>query len=170
MRIRVCGKKDWGALRSVFPELPAKPSLKSVAVWCEEAGSAWALAWAEPSREKPREWDLRVIAVAAGKKGLGLESQLLITLEIEIEKRGGASLSAWTDADLDAETPQAERDLFKVRGYRLREYRADYFGASAPGDRWTRALNPEGFPETGESEKRDKPEGPRYRFPIVGLN
>jgi hypothetical protein len=140
-----------------------------VAVVCEEGRRIVAVAWAEPARDVKRGWELRAVATAPGKGGLGLEAQVWITLEIEVEKRHGERLWVWTGADLEGSPPDPLRDLARDRGCRFREYAAKRRGAQGPQDRYEKDLRPGDLPSEGRpTPRRDGADG--GFFPRVGMN
>ena len=174
MRIRPCRPGDLKTLKAAFPALKSKPTVRGAAALWEDDGNPLAFAWAEPRKGLKRDWEVRFLGAVEDRKGLGLESQVLITLELEIEKKAGNSLSIWTPAEHPDSGGDFIRDLVKPRGYRFREYDSGHFAKQIPGDRYEKDLFPDELPrgpaslpgDEGDDERGD----PGLPFPLLSLN
>jgi GNAT superfamily N-acetyltransferase len=88
-------------------------------------------------------YELVDIRVRADHAGMGLDNQLLLTLELTAEKRRARWFGVWLKSDVcgDFGLPDInERLRYIQRGYVFAGYRADFFGAGVPGDRFEREL------------------------------
>jgi len=174
MRIRPYRPGDLKKLKAAFPALKSKPTVRGAAVLWEDDGKPLAFAWAEPRKGLKRDWEIRFLGAAEDRKGLGLESQVLITLELEIEMKSGKSLSVWTPAEHPDSGGDLVRDLVKPRGYLFREYDSGHFAKQTAGDRYEKELFPDENPlgpvshpgDEGDDEQGD----PGLPFPPLSLN
>lgn len=88
-------------------------------------------------------YELSGIAVKSELKGMGLEQQMVLTLELAAEKRRARWFGIWLKSDAcdDFAYPDInERLKYVERGYVFRSYRADWFGPGRHADRLDREL------------------------------
>lgn len=93
-------------------------------------------------------FEVAAFALEPSFRGMGLETQLVLSAEILVERLRGRRLEVWvtSDAARGGEDPEQTwlRGFWKERGYRLREFLADRFGRGRPGDLLSRTLEFEG--------------------------
>jgi len=88
-------------------------------------------------------YELERVVVRPDHCGMGLENQMVLTLELAAEKRRARWFGVWLRSDVCDDFSYSdinERMRFVERGYVFRAYRADRFGPGFHADRLDREL------------------------------
>jgi GNAT superfamily N-acetyltransferase len=101
-------------------------------------------------------YELERVLVRPDHRGMGLERQMVLTLELAAEKRRARWFGVWLKSDAcDDFSFQDinERMAYLERGYVFRAYRTDRFGEGRHADRLDRELR-DVLEESGTSSRR----------------
>ncbi len=91
------------------------------------------------------------VVIRPDYRNMGLETQMLLTLEIQAERRKGKRFGVWVKSDIRedlADSDWDERFYYLARGYRFTAFRIDGFGPEDPADLLEKELQGEDVQES----------------------